>query len=59
MVCSFLIQYPWLYDHIMILNGRRINLVLRQNMKTFVVAFNVFTLLIYIIFAFSCPISSD
>ena len=31
MICSFLIQYPWLYDHIVLLpgNGRRINLVLR------------------------------
>lgn len=57
MICSFLIQYPWLYDHIVLLpgNGRRINLVLRQQMKTFVVAFNIFTLLIYIIFAFTGP----
>lgn len=28
-------------------------------MKTFVVAFNIFTLLIYIIFAFTCPSDSD
>ena len=61
MICSFLIQYPWLYDHIVLLpgNGRRINLVLRQQMKTFVVAFNIFTLLIYIIFAFTGPTSTD
>ena len=28
-------------------------------MKTFVVAFNIFTLLIYIIFAFTCPTDED
>ena len=59
LICSFLIQYPWLYDHILILNTRAINLVLRQQMKTFVVAFNIFTLLIYIIFAFTVPTDTD
>ena len=28
-------------------------------MKTFLVALNIFTLLIYIIYAFICPISND
>lgn len=29
LICSFLIQYPWLYDYILIQHGRQINLVLR------------------------------
>lgn len=29
LICAFLIQYPWLYDLILIQNGRRINLILR------------------------------
>ena len=30
LICAFLIQYPWLYDFILIQNGVTINLVLRQ-----------------------------
>ena len=59
MICSFLIQYPWLYDFILLNNGRRHQLILRQQMRTFVVAFNIFTFLIYIIFAFTGPTDSD
>lgn len=29
LICSFLIQYPWLYDYILIQHGRQINLILR------------------------------
>ena len=59
LICAFLIQYPWLYDFILIQNGRRINLILRQQMKTFVVATNIFTLLMYLVYAFAFPIKSD
>ena len=35
------------------------NLVIRQQMKMFVVAANVFTVLMYLIYAFAFPINSD
>ena len=59
MICSYLIQYPWLYDHVVRVHGRVFNLVLRNQMKQFVVAFNIFILLIYIIYAFTVPSNSD
>ena len=59
LTCSFLIQYPWLYDFILIQNGRQINLVLRQQMKMFVVAALIFTVLIYVVFLFGFPITDD
>ena len=52
LICTFLIQYPWLYDFILIQNGRHINLVLRQQMKMFVVAAAIFTILMYVVFIF-------
>ena len=59
LVCSFLLNYPWLYDYILIQNGRQINLVLRQQIKMFVVAAMVFTCLMYMVYLFSFPIDSD
>jgi hypothetical protein len=59
LICSFLIQYPWLYDFILIQNGRQINLILRQQMKMFVVAAIIFSVLMYIVFAFGFPITDD
>jgi hypothetical protein len=59
LICSFLIQYPWLYDYLLIQNGKSINLVLRQQMKMFVVAAIIFTVLMYIVFAFAFPITTD
>ena len=59
LICGFLVQYPWLYDFILIQNGRNINLVLRQQMKMFVVAANIFTVLMYLVYAFSFPINDD
>lgn len=59
LICSFLIQYPWLYDFILIQNGRAINLILRQQMKMFVVAAIIFSVLMYIVFAFAFPITDD
>ena len=60
LICAFLIQYPWLYDFILLQNGRHITLVLRQQMKMFVVAANIFTILMYIVYAFTAfPMLSD
>ena len=60
LICAFLIQYPWLYDFILLQNGRHITLVLRQQMKMFVVAANIFTLLMYIVYVFTAfPMVSD
>ena len=59
MICSFLIQYPWLYDFILLQNGRHLNLVLRQQMKMFVVAASIFTVLMYLVYAISFPINND
>mmetsp|Transcript_8483 Transcript_8483/g.14265 ORF Transcript_8483/g.14265 Transcript_8483/m.14265 type:complete len:242 (+) Transcript_8483:118-843(+) len=59
LICSFLIQYPWLYDFILIQNGRAINLVLRQQMKMFVVAAVIFTVLMYLVYLFAFPINDD
>ena len=59
LICSFLIQYPWLYDFILLQNGRHLNLVLRQQMKMFVVAASIFTVLMYLVYAFSFPINND
>jgi amino acid transporter len=59
LICSFLVQYPWLYDFILLQNGRHINLVLRQQMKMFVVAAVIFTVLMYLVYLFAFPINND
>lgn len=59
LICAFLVQYPWIYDYIIIWHGRQIYLDLRQQWKTFVVATNIFTLLMYLVYAFAFPIKGD
>jgi multisubunit Na+/H+ antiporter MnhB subunit len=59
LVCSFLIQYPWLYDFMLLQNGIHINLFLRQQMKMFVVAAVIFAILLYLVYLFAFPIDSD
>ena len=59
LICTFLIQYPWLYDYILIQNGRQINLVLRQQMKMFVIAAGIFTILMYVVYIIQFPITDD
>ena len=59
MICAYLIQYPWLYDFILIQHGPNLNLILRQQMKMFVVAANIFTVLMYLVYAFAFPVNDD
>lgn len=59
LICAFLLQYPWIMDYVIIQHGRRIYLNLRLQWKTFVVATNIFTLLMYLVYAFAFPIKSD
>ena len=59
LIIAFLIQYPWIYDYIIMTHGREIYLDLRQKWKTFVVATNIFTLLMYLVYAFAFPIGDD
>ena len=59
LICAYLIQYPWLYDFILIQHGPNLNLILRQQMKMFVVAANIFTVLMYLVYAFAFPVNDD
>ena len=59
LICSFLIQYPWLYDYILIQHTRSINLILRSKMKMFVVAAGVFGILMYLVYGYNYPIEGD
>ena len=59
LICAFLIQYPWIYDYIIMVQGRELYLDLRVKWKTFVVATNIFTLLMYLVYAFAFPIKGD
>ena len=59
LICAFLIQYPWYYDFIVISHGREINLRLRMQWKTLVVATRIFTLLMYLVYLFNFPMQND
>lgn len=59
LICAFLIQYPWYYDFIVISHGREINLRLRNQWKTLVVATRIFTLLMYLVYLFNFPMQND
>lgn len=59
LIIAYLIQYPWLYDYLIIQHGHRIYLQLRNQMKVFVIASNIFIVLLYLVYTFSFPINSD
>ena len=61
LIISYLIQYPWIYDFLIVQQGRRINLLQRysQQWKTFLIATKIFTVLMYLVFVFGFPIKSD
>ena len=61
LIISYLIQYPWIYDLLVLQQGRRVNLIQRysQYWKTFLMATKIFSLLIYLVFVFGFPMGND
>lgn len=60
-ICAFFLQYPWIFDFIIMQHGRRITLIQRQmqQWKTLLAITKIFTLLTYLLYIFAFPIRND